>query len=283
MLRAVRQPLCGAVMKSRKIKMTIEEFHRLPFRPAWKQEYYKGFLIETPRQAVAHATISIHPRLAQSPVPLRPVLAEDEQVLLPCFKSAFEDAFEFCDYTRENFQEAAIESLRRTFGDPAHPCLQVSRVALGPTESRDANKPIGAALTVQLPDNWVLLDALFVMPKWQRRGIANALVAAAQNELHKIGGYCGMVSRYYLGNEPSRAWHHRFGFKEEPDFLLARLYLRAATQELTRLRALGTLTPDLERNLTRERVRWETEVERLDSLLDQDKEEEAIPWRKWKR
>jgi len=270
-------------MKSRKIKMTIEEFHRLPFRPAWKQEYYKGFLVETPRQAVAHATISIQPRLVHSPVLLRSILAEDEQVLLPCFRAAFEDAFEFCDYTRENFEKAAMESLHRTFGDPAHPCLQVSRVALGPPESREANKPIGAALVVQLPDHWVLLDALFVTPEWQRRGIANALVAATLNELNEIGNCRGMVSRYFLGNLPSCAWHQRFGFKEEPDFLLARLYLRAATQELTQLRALGALTPDLERNLIQERARWESEVDRLDSLLDRGREDEAIPWRKWKR
>ncbi len=279
----VKQLLCGAVMKSRKIKMTIEEFHRLPFRPAWKQEYYKGFLVETPREAVAHATISIQPRLTNSPVPLRHILEEDQQVLLPCFKAAFEDAFEFCDYTPEKFEKAAIESLHRTFGAPAHPCLQVSRVALGPPKSRDANKPIGAALVVQLPDDWVLLDALFVTPEWQRRGVGNALVAVALNEIHKIGGYRGMVSRYYLGNEPSCAWHHRFGFKEEPDFLLARLYLRAAAQELTRLRALGTLTPDLEHDLTQERARWQSEVDRLDSLLDEGREEEAFPWRKWQR
>jgi hypothetical protein len=92
-----------------------------------------------------------------------------------------------------------------------------------------------------------------------------------------------MVSRYYLGNEPSCSWHHRFGFKEEPDFLLARLYLRAATQELVRLRALGALTPDLEHNLTQECTRWTTEVDRLEALLDQGRKEEAIPWRKWQR
>ena len=270
-------------MKSRKIKMTIEEFHHLPFRPAWKQEYYKGVLVESPREAVAHATISIQPRLAQSPVPFRTVLAEDERVLLPCFQSAFEDAFEFCDYTRENFERAAIESLRRTFCDPAHPCLPASRVALGRPDSLHAHGPIGAALVVQLSDNWVLLDALFVTPEWQHRGIASALVTATLNELHKMGGYRGMVSRYFLGNEASCAWHRRFGFKEEPDFMLARLYLRAATQELIRLRAVGGLTPDLEHNLTRERARWESEVERLDSLLDEGRQEEAFPWRKWQR
>lgn len=239
--------------------------------------------METPRGAVAHATISIQPRLADGPVPLRPVLADDEHASLPCFQAAFEDAFEFCDYTRENLKKAAIESLHRAFCDPAHPCLPVSCVALDPTESRDANKPIGAALVVQLPGHWVLLDALFVTPQWHRRGIANALVAATLNDLHKIGGYRGMVSRYYLGNEPSCAWHRRFGFQEEPDVLFARLYLRASIQELARLRALGELTPDFEHNLAQERARWESEVKRLDSLLDQGREEEAIPWRKWLR
>src|SRR5882672_6044241 len=105
-------------MKSRKIKMTIEEFHHLPFRPAWKQEYYKGVLVESPREAVAHATISIQPRLAQSPAPFRTVLAEDERVLLPCFQSAFEDAFEFCDYTRENFERQLSKASVVLFATP---------------------------------------------------------------------------------------------------------------------------------------------------------------------
>jgi GNAT superfamily N-acetyltransferase len=187
------------MMKSRQIKMTIEEYHRLPFRPAWKQEYYNGFLVETPRHAVAHATISIQARLVHSPIPSRSVVGRDEQALLPCFRAAFEDAFEFCDYTRASFEKAAIESLHRTFSDLAHPCSQVSRVALGPPESRDVNEPIGAALVVQLPDNWALLDAFFVTPEWQRRRIASALFAETVNELHKIGNFRGLVSRYTLG------------------------------------------------------------------------------------
>src|SRR5439155_5564635 len=91
------------------------------------------------------------------------------------------------------------------------------------------------------------------------------------------------VSRYHLGNAASRAWHHRFGFTDEPDLLLARLNLRAATHELARLRELGRLTPRLQHQLNQECARWQRESDRLESLLDQGRRAEADPWQKWRR
>ena len=263
--------------------MSLEEFHQLPFSLAWKQEYINGCLVESPREVIVHATIPVAPRTVPSPATLRPTINADERNLLKPFKAAFADAFEFCDYTRKHFAESARQSLHHFFHGPFHLPLPASRVAIGPPGLPDAGKPVGAALLLAQDEGWALLDMIFVTPTWQRRGLASALAAAALTALHQAGGYRTLVSRYHLGNEPSRAWHHGFGFTDEPDLRLAQLNLRASSHELRRLRLLGTLTPAAQRRLVRERNRWQREVDRLEALIKQGKIEEADPWRRWRR
>jgi ribosomal protein S18 acetylase RimI-like enzyme len=268
------------MMRSRHLRMSFEDFHQLPFRLGWKQEFINGHLVETPRQAMVHGTIPVAQRSIPSPVPLRPAAITDEEDLLPCFMAAFRNTFEFCDYDRKQFGEAARECLRYVFREPSHRWLPASRIALGPPGTRQAGKPIGAAL-VLLQSNWAFLDAVCVAPAWQRRGLATALVAAAIEALHQVGAYHVIVSRFFLGNEASCAWHRRFGFTDEPDLRLVQLYLRAATHELNRLREMGPLAPDLQRQLESDRDRCQARVDRLEARLRDGHESEADPWQKW--
>ena len=48
--------------------MTLEEFHALPRRPGWKQEYWGGKAYIQPRPSVA---------FVRAPITLRPVLVPD--------------------------------------------------------------------------------------------------------------------------------------------------------------------------------------------------------------
>lgn len=267
-------------MKTRRVKMSLAEYHLLPYNLGWKQEYINGFLVESPRQAIAHATIPVAPRAAASPAQLRPLLDADERALLPCFRAAFVETIEFCDYTRKRFAESARQSLHHFFHGPFHRVLPASRVAVHPAKT---GKPIGAALVLAQDEGWALLDMIFVSPAWQRQGLATALAASALTALHELGGYRTLVSRYYLGNETSAAWHHRFGFVDEPDLMLAQLRLRAAQQELRRRRELGPPTSSVLEELAGERDRCQQEVNRLEAALKAGREEEAWPWRKWRR
>ena len=263
--------------------MSLEEYHRLPFSLVWKQEYINGDLVESPRGVDVHATVPIAPRRSVSPAQLRAARLSDERALLPCFRAAFAEAFEFCDYTKARFRQAARESLHHFFRGPFHcPLLPASQVALAPAGARNAGKPIGAALLLAQDEGWALLYMIFVSPAWQRRGLATALAAATVTALHELGGYRTLVSRYHLGNEASRAWHHDFGFVDEPDLFLARLHFCAAQQELRRQRELGTLTAPLKHRLTRERDQWQREVDRLDAAIKEGREAEACPWHKWR-
>ncbi len=267
----------------RRQKMSLEEYERLPFSLAWKREYINGCLVETRRQVIVHATITVAPRFVKSPVLLRPVAESDELDLLRCFKAAFAGTYEYSGETKKQFAESARQGLRHFFRGPFHLPLPVSRVALAPSGFPGAGQPIGAALVLKQDDGWALLDMIFVSPTWQRRNIATALAVAALTALHELGGYRTLVSRYHLGNEASCAWHHGFGFADEPDLGFAQLRLHAATHELNRLDRVGQLTLQTNRQLSRERTRWQREVKRLQMLAKQGRLEEADPWRKWRK
>ena len=266
-------------MRNRRVKMSLAEFHRLPISLVWKQEYINGCLVQSPRPVLVHATVPVERRNATSPVALRPVIEGDERGLQPIFQAAFSGTAEFCDCTRQRLAEAACEYLYRFFHRPCHRVLSASMVALAP----DSGKPIGAALVLAEDDGWALLDMIFIAPAWQRQGVATAMAAAVLNALHGIGGCRTLVSCYHLGNEASAGWHHRFGFVDEPDMRVAQLRLRAAQHELHRLEDLGALTPPVQDRLTRERDRWQGEVDRLEAALGAGYYEEVWPWYKWKR
>jgi GNAT superfamily N-acetyltransferase len=263
--------------------MSMEEFEQLPFSFAYKQEYSKGCLIETRREVVVHGVIPVAPRSVNSAVLLRPMLPSDELDLLPSFKGAFRTAFEFAEYGRKKFADSARQCLHHFFRGPFHLPLPASRVAVARSGSRNAGKPIGAALVLAQDDGWALLDMLFVAPVWQRQGIATALAATALTALHEIGGYKTLVSRYHLGNEQSCNWHHKFGFVDQPDLLLANLRWRAALRELHRLEKSGNSTPERKLQLVQERDHWKAQGERLHELAREGRFEEADPWQKWRR
>ena len=107
--------------------MSLAEYHRLPFSLAWKQEYINGCLVESCREVVVHATVPVERREIRSQLLLREIRDADERALLPCFRAAFADAFEFCDYTTKQFAESAHKSLHHFFQGPFHRVLPASR------------------------------------------------------------------------------------------------------------------------------------------------------------
>ena len=247
-------------MKSRHIRMSLEGYERLPFKPAWKQEYFNGCLVETPREIFVHASLPVAPRALENGVALRPAMASDEHLLHPLFVRSFADTIEFCDYPEAKLHTAAQQCLARFFQRPPRDVFPGSRVAIAPPGMADAGEPIGAVLVAIEDEGWALLDMIFVSPSWQRRGLATALAAAAMTALHEHGGVRTLVSRYHLGNQASGAWHHRFGFVDEPDLLVARLRYRAASDE-------------------GERRHWQREVGRIEA----EGNDAAFPWIKSRR
>lgn len=250
-------------MKSVHLPMTIEEFHRLPHRLGWKHEYYGGKAHITPAHtAVSTASLPVTRRKVAPPCPLRQPTPDDLDGLVPAFYAAFADTTDYCDMEMQAIVKSGQRVLEGFFdGERGRP-LPASRLALESAVD-DGDKIVGAALLVEKSNGSAFLDLLFVIPEWRRRGVATALLGDALNALHDEG-YPELSSRFLLGNETSRVWHHHFGFVDQPDHFSARHYHRHYQQEWERLHSLGGVDETELAALAAQRDHWWAVVEELD-------------------
>jgi GNAT superfamily N-acetyltransferase len=208
---------------------------------------------------------------------LRAVDKADESALVSAYVDAFRDTVEYCDCDAEAVLASARQDIRAFCAGKRGEILSPSCLALDPAAAEDPVEAVaGAALLTRTEDRIPMLDMLLVRPRWHRRGLATALVSWSLDELHRNGEVI-LRSRYHLANEPSRAWHRKFGFVEEPDLRLARLYLRCAQQELWRLEKVGGLGEAERRRLIEEREKWERQVVELERIADEQGIEAVSP------
>lgn len=245
-------------MQSRHLSMSIAEYHALPFELGWRCEYYGGMAHYSPRNLPIITLLEVAPRTSNTSCPLRMAQPADAEKLLAIYAAAFGATIEYCDYTEEQLTESARTVLRDHFaGERGNP-LSASRVAINPDQPDEL---IGAILLTTGRDS-ARLDLLFVHPAWQGRQLATALAVEAVNHLH-LYGERQLMSRYHIGNEASRRWHQRFGFRELPDLPSAQLFLRAAQHELKRLEKAGAANLAERQHWEAERMRWQAEVAAL--------------------
>lgn len=245
-------------MKSQHIPMTIDEFHVMPHKLGWKHEYWNGQAHITPSYSgIVTAALPVQPRPVTPACTVRSVVEADMAGLYAAYVAAFEDTIDYCDWQLAAIQSAAQETLTGYFAEQRGKPLPATQVALHDTEM------IGAAFIVEKKNGQPFLDLLFVVPQWHRKGIAITLVGTALNEL-AAAGYHTFTSRFWLGNEESRTWHHRFGFVDEPNQFLAGAYYRHAQHELERHEILGHLTLAERDALVAEEAYWQQERKRLE-------------------
>lgn len=238
--------------------MTIDEFHVMPRKLGWKHEYWDGQAHITPSHSgVVTTTMTVQPRPVTPRCAVRSIREEDLPGLYTAYVAAFEDTIDYCDWQLAAIRRAAEETLAGYFAGERGKPLAASQVAFHQSDI------IGAAFLVEKQDGQPFLDLLFVVPQWHRKGVATTLVGTALNQL-AAAGYHTFTSRFWLGNEESRAWHHRFGFVDEPNQFLAGAYYRHAQYELERDEILGHLTPAEREALVAEKKYWKHERERLE-------------------
>lgn len=263
-------------MRSQHIPMTWQEYELQPMKLGWKYEYWDGHTHISPRHNAVSVSVAVHPRTLHSPCDLRPVMPTDESELIAAYIAAYSDTIDFCDWEAERIEAAARKDIGNFFAGKRGTPLPASCVAVAPHPETGHKIITGAALIINREEASPLLDMLFVLPQWHRKGIATAMVSTALNTLHDSGGEV-LASRYALGNEESRAWHRRFGFIEETDLLLVRLYYRHAQHELQRRQRLGDLTEKDREVLSAEYARWKARVEEVEAIADQQGMEAVLP------
>jgi ribosomal protein S18 acetylase RimI-like enzyme len=253
-------------MTSQHIPMSYEAWRCLPYQPGWKCEYFDGCAHITPTHQIAVTQVAVTPRSVTAPCLLRPVLASDEAALLPVYMQVFADNQAFCDYTEARFHEAARKDLGESFHGRRGSLLAASRVAIN---TRGATSQlIGAALLSRDSGYGPVLDLIFVLPAWHRRGVATALASEAANVLAQDGEQT-LTSCYQLANVTSQNWHQSFGFVELPDLQYAQVYRRQAQRELYRCEQSGDTASETHARLMAELAHWCDRVETLQRIDDE--------------
>ena len=240
--------------------MTEAEFLRLPRDPGWKYEYMRGVARISPRHVVVPMRADVMPRAVAlcDGLHLGPLGPDDAHGLVRAFHDSFRDTVEYCDWPDARIRQSGEDAIRTFFGGKRGPFHPASRLAFCAEQTHTV---VGAALVVQKAGG-PFLDMLFIRPPWQRRGLAAALAGAAMNHLHALGA-AHLGSAYDLANQPSRRWHEKFGFVEQPDGFLARARAQAARHELWRRQEIGGLSAAERGAIQAEADRWDRLAESL--------------------
>ncbi len=260
-------------MRTVPVPMTVEEYHKQPIRPGWKCEYYGGQMWLQPRHSVAvvRCETAARPVTVADGFHLRPAVPEDAAALIPAFYDAFCDSVDYWGYSQAAVRKSAQDSIASCFAGKRGVFHPTSFLAVAPTGRSVA----GAAMVVTDVDG-PNLDLLFVRPRWQRHGLAMALVQSAVNVLHELGEPT-LDSGYVVANAESAAWHTRFGFRELPDLTRAKEEAFCARWELRRRTEAGELDTAGCRELAARAAHWKREVATLEAIAQRDGFEAVSP------
>lgn len=223
------------------LRITIDEFHRLPRAAGYKHEYFGGRCVLTPRPRCGYAALDLgtfRPLRSNAwelnELTIRPVEDPDWEELGPLCGAAFHRVPPFSSLSDDERGAAGGDCMAhaRAGGDgPLVPAASMVAVDHHGT-------PRGALLVVLKPagyrkDPWRVgrakpaggdsvprppratqahLDWVFVSPWFAGRGVASALLAGTVRAL-RAAGHKTLTSAFLIGNGESMAWHWRNGFE----------------------------------------------------------------------
>ena len=230
------------------LPITSEQFHKLPYSPAYKYEYFGDCAWLTPRPKFSHALLHLRGRSgvsdamdAPGPVCVRPLRDADWDLLADPFSQAFFRVFPFSALDDDDRLGAGDECLRHTRNSGDGPLIASACFVAA---EADHGEPVGASLVTLWPDrdlsDWGAgdwpeppppdcveqrlgvphLTWIFVDPIVQGSGVGTALLHAAVKVLLELG-YDRLSSTVLQGNDSSLLWHWRNGFEllEDPGSL----------------------------------------------------------------
>lgn len=206
-------------------------FHRLPRLPGWTYETHEGVLNVRPDHTVQVVRIrtSVEPSGAQTAhgepslriVPWGDVRHES---LLNAVDESFADSVHFWGWSDDERRASLADDLSR--GGRAGSVVAVA----------ESGSPAGALLTA-LGSDGPFVHLLCVTPTRRRRGVANAMMAAALRDL-QTAGFEHVHSSYLLASVESALWHYALGFEDIPTPAATASRLRAVRWELARTPAV---------------------------------------------
>jgi GNAT superfamily N-acetyltransferase len=220
------------------MKLTRNEFDRLPRHPSYKYELISGETLISPWPRYGHGQLRLTRfRVERDDVAkaeLRQVTAADEPALVPIFRAAFRQVQPYASLDDAIFQKATTAALKQTFDGGDGPLIEdASFVAI------EKGAIVGAILITLVPggdpsesesfvwhaepprDLWRKVKAqphltwIFVKRQGQSVGVGTQLLQAAVRVL-KRQGYKSLWTTFLIGNDSSVMWHWRNGFELMP-------------------------------------------------------------------
>jgi GNAT superfamily N-acetyltransferase len=202
------------------IPMSEEEWWGFPRMPGWKYEYsIREGAVTQIRPFGPHYRITVERRAVTAPCEIRSVRWRDVPALRRAFAEAFADYTDYIYSAPEQILRLGGALLRKFFARAKDDlCRQASCLAIDPD---NPIRVVGAALLApangvvrRLPESVTQLQPVFVVPGWQRRGVATALVSEVLRRLWNAGQE-SLVSGCSDYNVVSKRWHLAFGVTEE--------------------------------------------------------------------
>jgi GNAT superfamily N-acetyltransferase len=198
--------------------MSFEDWELFPRMPAWKYEFFRH-PYTTIRPFGPHYRIAVEPRTVDAPCEIRPVKPEDARALRQAFTEAFLDYTDYIYATERQVRKVGGDLIWKFFArgeddlcrrasclavDPANSNRVIGAALLAPTRASDESEPSGGLTQ---------LEPVFVVPDWQRRGVATALVSEVLKRLGDSGEEV-LESGCSDYNRASKRWHLRLGAVE---------------------------------------------------------------------
>ncbi len=226
------------------IRMTWEEFQKLPRHPAYRYEYRNGELRQSGRPILRNCRIKtefqaaskVDDRIEALRLSFADLKNFNGQALTTLFKQAFARSAPYFSLSPAELDQAVQDHFLSVL--QAHPwpiAWSASRLLL----KESSNEPVAASVVTLVPDaNWTDFtdpkwqqqappDALekcwghphltwiFVSPQYQRHGIGSILLSEARNEVRNLG-YRNLFSTFLVGDYESMLWHWKQGFELIP-------------------------------------------------------------------
>lgn len=246
--------------------MSFEEYEVLERPFGWKVEYWDGQARLTPRSMGVTSCLDLNHASTQQPgnqeyALIRVEATHAEQMIAGYFE-AFADSVEFCNWPLADIQRSGERCIARYFSGHRGEPLAASVIALQPNTQELA----GLALFVLTAERKPHLDLLYVLPSFQRQGIATAMLHRGVSHLVKTEA-TELSSAYHVCNQHSRQWHHKLGFRDVYGQHYIRLRAAWLGNEIWRKEKLGMLI-GLDK-LRQEQEEWQSQVKSYEEVWAQ--------------
>jgi N-acetylglutamate synthase-like GNAT family acetyltransferase len=221
-------------MKSKHLKISIDEFHDMEHPFGWKAEYYDGMAHFRPRHHNLITKAQVCKRQVKGDLDLRPIDINFRDKMVDIFFETFQESVEFCDWEIDQIKKHAEKNINDYFNERRGKPYLNSLMAIG----KDGINIVGLGLFLTNEDGNMELDLLFIKPNYQRKGLGTELVSTVNNKLCEEG-ITELYSAYHICNEGSKSWHHSFGFKDICDQLFINSKFNWFRFEIQRRKKLG--------------------------------------------